>query len=40
MNYKRNLVPQKASQGWHIATVNDIREGKTVNTKVGPQTQP
>lgn len=35
MNYKRNLVPQMASQGWHIATVNDIREGKPAKTKLG-----
>lgn len=35
MNYKRNLVPQMASQGWHSATVNDIREGKPAKTKMG-----
>ncbi|EOR20782.1 hypothetical protein A499_24764 [Niallia nealsonii AAU1] len=35
MNFKRNLVPQMASQGWHIATVNDVREGKPAKTKRG-----
>lgn len=35
LNYKRNMVPQMATEGWHFATVNDIKEGKPAKTKMG-----
>lgn len=35
LNFKRNMVPQMATEGWHIATINDVREGKPAKTKLG-----
>lgn len=35
LNFKRNMVPQMATEDWHRATVNDVREGKPAKTKLG-----
>lgn len=35
LNFKRNMVPQMATEGWHFATVNEIKEGKPAKTKMG-----
>lgn len=35
MYYKRNLVPQIPSQGWHRATIKSIKEGKPANSIIG-----
>ncbi|MGG3803701.1 hypothetical protein [Metabacillus fastidiosus] len=35
MNYKRNMVPQMPIQGWHFATIMEIKEGKQAQTKMG-----
>ncbi|NRD77305.1 hypothetical protein HPT25_07310 [Bacillus sp. BRMEA1] len=33
MNYKRTLVPQMPTEGWHFAEITNIKEGKSANTK-------
>ncbi|MBG9654086.1 hypothetical protein [Cytobacillus firmus] len=35
MNYKRNMEPQMVAQGWHFATITEIKEGKPAQTKWG-----
>ncbi|WP_394138492.1 hypothetical protein [Cytobacillus oceanisediminis] len=35
LNFKRNMVPQMATEGWHFATVIEIKGGKPAKTKMG-----